>query len=129
MCEEENLATDETFRFRRCRDFDGKLVPLELSLRGKRAVLRFPNSLTEAPCSEPRNHSHTKCKARILRGLDSRQQAIFLLIHEDGCSRSEAAERLGISRPTFYCAIAEMRKKSPYCWVSAALARKVNQHG
>jgi hypothetical protein len=132
-CEEidpSDQLRDDAAKFQRCCDLSGSPVMLDLVGRAKQLALRFPNSISDFDIgSESLRPAYTKRKARMLRNLDACEQAIFTLIHEDDCTRTEAARRLGISRPTLYAAIARMGRKSLYCWVSERLRRKINQHG
>jgi DNA-directed RNA polymerase specialized sigma24 family protein len=128
MHEDDDRATNDAITFGRCRDLRGRVVTLQISSRGKPAIPPFSKFVSEADESSS-DTCYEKRKARILQGFDSRKRAIFTLIHEEGCTRAEAAKRLGISRPTLYSDIAEMRNSSPYCWVSVQLGRKSNQHG
>ena len=116
----------------RCCDLFGKEVNLSVASRNHEPMPQFPSSIFDSEIDSDREDTaYSKRKNRILRDLDPLEQAIFLLLHEERCSRTEAARQLGISRPTLYAAIARMLKKSKYCRISAqagCLKPKRNQH-
>ena len=116
----------------RCCDLLGREVSVSVAGRNREPTPQFPSSIfdDEIDCDRE-DRAYSKRKDRILRDLDPLEQAIFLLLHEERCSRTEAARRLEISRPTLYSAIARMLKKSKYCRISAqvgCLKPKRNQH-
>ena len=103
----------------RCCDLYGREISVQLVARGQQPSPQFPRSISDPePWCEAEDSAYLKRKTKILRDLDPLEQAIFVLIHEERCTRAETARRLNISRPTLYLHIGRMLEKSKYCRIS-----------
>jgi DNA-directed RNA polymerase specialized sigma24 family protein len=123
-----------TTYFRYCRDFNGRLLPIDVAVQNGRVVPRFPPSVTEPTPHvhvEEESAGYRELKEEVMQNLNPVECRTFLLIHEDGYSIAEVAETEKTSRQAIYSRLQRMIRKNDYCKISATwgrLRKKVNQH-
>ena len=120
----------EVTYFRYCRDVNGKLVPVGVVRRNRRAVPRFPQDMAEmyfVP-EDPDSPDYAELVEEVCQGLNDLERRRWLLAIRDDRLISEIAVMEAVSRQAIIDCFHRMARKNPYVRIYLKNKHNRNQH-